>query len=66
MTSPTEIAFVHFVTYSVFTFSLNPNRPDNIMFIGCLTAWFGIQYFHMVCTTLAHPKTNYHMSQFGH
>jgi len=66
MTSLTYILLVNFVTNLVFAFLLNSNWHKEIKYIGCLTAWFGFWDFHMVCTTIAHPQTNYCISQFVH
>jgi len=66
MTSLTGKLLVNFVTNLVSTFARNSNRKDDIRLIGRFVVRFRVEHVGMVCTTLAHPQMNYHVSQFGH
>jgi hypothetical protein len=66
MTSLTSMFIANLVTYLEWAVLLNPNRQDNIKFIGGLTAWFEVKYFHMAQISLAHAPMNYYASQCAH
>jgi len=66
MTSLTEILLAHFVTNDAFALSLNSHLQNGTEPFGRLAVQFGFQNVYIVCSTLAHAQTNYHVSQFGH
>jgi hypothetical protein len=65
MTSLTSILLALYVTIIAFVLTLDSYLKKETEHVGCLTVRFGFKNIHMVCSTLAHAQTNYHVSQFG-
>jgi len=65
MPALTQILLVNFVSNLNYVFSLICKRQDNIM-INCQSTHFGVQNIRMAPMTLAHARTNFHVSRFVH
>lgn len=56
---------VNFVSNLGYTFSLNHNRQDHILFGGHQSTWYGVYNFRLGQKTVAHALWNCHVSPFG-